>query len=92
MSLIDLFWNIGQDRELDELRAQLERVRLERDRSAGDARTVKELVAENDELRLRLGLLLRLLISKGVITAEEYANLIAATRPRRVADSAGEKS
>jgi hypothetical protein len=35
------------------------------------------LAAENLELKLRLGLLVRLLISKGVFTAQEYAALIA---------------
>ena len=48
-----------------------------------DLRKVKELAEENVELKLRLGLLVRLLISKGVISAEEYASLIAGARPRR---------
>jgi hypothetical protein len=33
-------------------------------------------------LKLRLGLLVRLLIDKGLITAEEYAALIAEARPQ----------
>jgi hypothetical protein len=47
-----------------------------------DVSKIKELAQENMELKLRLGLLVRLLISKGVISAEEYAGLIAQSRPR----------
>jgi hypothetical protein len=38
------------------------------------------LAEENLELKLRLGLLVRLLIARKVITAEEYASLIAEAR------------
>jgi hypothetical protein len=34
------------------------------------------------ELKLRLGLLVRLLIAKGVFTAQEYADLVAEARPK----------
>jgi hypothetical protein len=81
MDLLDFLWNVSQDRQLDELRGQLDRARLEHDLAGGDRR-LKELAAENLELKLRLGLLVRLLIAKGVITAQEYAGLIAETRPR----------
>jgi hypothetical protein len=81
MDLLDFLWNVSQERQLGELRAQLDRVRLQHDLAGGD-RKLKELVDENLELKLRLGLLVRLLITKGVITAEEYANLIAEARPR----------
>jgi hypothetical protein len=40
------------------------------------------LATENDELKLRLGPLLRLLIRKGVFSVEEYASLIAEAQPR----------
>lgn len=43
---------------------------------------MKRLAEENLELKLRLGLLVRLLISKGIISAEEFATLIADSRPR----------
>jgi len=79
MELFDFLWNVSQERQLGELRQQLDRVRLERDLAGGD-RKVKELAEENVELKLRLGLLVRLLISKGVITAQEYAALIAQAR------------
>jgi hypothetical protein len=48
---------------------------------AGGDRKVKELAEENLELKLRLGLLVRLLITKGVISAQEFATLIAEARP-----------
>ena len=81
MDLFDFLWNVSQERQLEELRGRLDQVRLEHDLAGGD-RKMKELADENLELKLRLGLLVRLLISKGVITAQEYAALIAETRPR----------
>jgi hypothetical protein len=80
MSLFDLLWNVGQDHQLGELREDLDRVRLEHDQAGWDPQKVKQLADEHLELKLRLGLLLRLLITKGVITAQEYAQLIAETR------------
>ena len=81
MDLFDFLWNVSQERQLEELRGRLDQVRLEHDLAGGD-RKMKELADENLELKLRLGLLVRLLISKGVITAQEYAALIAESRPR----------
>jgi len=80
MDIFDLIWNVSQERQLEELRSRFDRERLEHDLSCGDH--VRELVEENLELKLRLGLLVRLLIAKGVFTAQEYAALIAKTRPR----------
>jgi hypothetical protein len=80
MDLLDFLWNVSQERQLDEIRARLERDRLEHDLAGGD-RKLKELVEENLELKLRLGLLVRLLISKGVLTAQEFAALIADAQP-----------
>jgi hypothetical protein len=81
MDLFDFIWNVSQERQIDELRRRLDQARLEHDLAVGD-RKLKELAEENVELKLRLGLLVRLLIAKGVITAQEYAGLIADTRPR----------
>ena len=60
---------------------QVHRERLERDLAGSDLAKVKQLAEENLELKLRLGLLLRLLISKGVINAHEYAAMVAQPRP-----------
>ncbi|MCX7421282.1 MAG: hypothetical protein NT013_17310 [Planctomycetia bacterium] len=45
-----------------------------------DLQNVKELAEENLELKLRLAMLVRLLISKGVISAEEYSSTIVSRR------------
>jgi hypothetical protein len=82
MDFIDLFWNASQEPQLGEVREQVERLRLESDLARWDLGKVRELAAENLELKLRLGLLVRLLISKGVFTAREYAALIAESRPK----------
>jgi hypothetical protein len=82
MTFFDSLWNLDQEQQLNELRGRVDQIRLEHDLSAGDPRQLEKLVEENLELKLRLGLLVRLLISKGVITAQEYAALIAEVRPK----------
>jgi hypothetical protein len=79
--LFDFLWNVSQERQLEELRGRLDRLRLEHDLAGGDHK-MKELAEENLELKLRLAILVRLLIAKGVFTAQEYAELIAQTRPK----------
>ena len=82
MDIFDLLWNVSQERQLEELRGRLDRAQLEQDLSVGNPQKLKELTEENLQLKLRLGLLVRLLISKGLITAQEYAALIAEVRPK----------
>jgi hypothetical protein len=72
MDIFDLIWNVSQERQIGELRGRLDRLRLEHDLAG-----TRDLGKENLELKLRLGLLVRLLIAKSIITAEEYATLIA---------------
>ena len=74
MDRIDLFWNWSQEARIRDVRREVDRLDLDR-ANARDA--AERLIEENAALRLRLGLLVRLLISKGVITAQEYAALIA---------------
>lgn len=81
MDFLDLLWSYDTGNGIKDLYSRFEKDRLERDLAAVDLATVKRLVEENQELQLRLGLLLRLLISKGVITAEEFAAAIAEARP-----------
>jgi hypothetical protein len=78
---LDFLWFLDQERQLEELRGSLDRVRLEHDLARWDLGKMKDLAQENLELKLRLGLLVRLLITKGVITAQEYAAMIAEARP-----------
>jgi hypothetical protein len=82
MDLFDLLWQRSQDYRIDEIRDRMERRDQERARAgAGNAR-ISELAQESSELKLRFGLLVRLLISKGVFSAEEFAGLIAESRPK----------
>jgi hypothetical protein len=81
MDPLDFIWNVSQEHQIEELRLRFDRERLERDLAGWDLPRVKQLAEENLELKLRLGLLLRLLISKSVITTQEYAAMIAQARP-----------
>lgn len=72
-----LLGDLGQQFDIDEVRDQVERMRSERDLTHCDIRDVAD---ELMELELRHGLLIRLLIRKGLVTAEEYAGLIEAAR------------
>ena len=79
MDLFDLLWNSSQDGELREIDRQLGRVRADHDSVDRD---FQQLADENFELKRRLALLVRLLIGKGVISADEYASLIAVQSPK----------
>jgi hypothetical protein len=76
---MDLFTFILHEADIRQLRDDIKRLQ-EKEWTAWDPRKFKELAEENLELKLRVGLLVRLLIAKGVFSAEEYANLIAAAR------------
>ena len=77
MDLLELFLEGSQNRSIVEMREQLQRIQAERDAQIWD---LPALATENQELKLRLGLLVRLLISKGIFTAAEYADLIQETQ------------
>lgn len=77
MDFLDWLWNVDQDSQIKHLHQRFDKDRLERDLTSGDLALVKQLVEENQGLKLRLGLLLRLLISKGVITAPEFSAMLA---------------
>lgn len=51
---------------------------------------VRRLAAENWELKFRLGLLVRLLIDKGIMSAQEYAELLAEMNGLSTPTSGGE--
>jgi len=75
-----LLGDLGQQLDIHEVRDKVERLQIERDLANWDIRKIREVADELLELELRHGLLVRLLIRKGLITAEEYAGLIAAAR------------
>ena len=68
--LIDLAL-FDPDLTAHQLRQDVNGIRDWRARVVNDVGAVQVLADENFELKLRLGLLVRLLISKGVITAED---------------------
>ena len=70
MNLLDLFWNFNQDNRLLELKKESvdTQERLEE--------TITLLAEENRELHIRVSVLIRLLIEKGVLQASEYATLL----------------
>lgn len=75
-----LLGDLGQQLDINDVREQVERMQTDRDLANWDLRKVREVADELLELELRHGLLVRLLVRKGLITAEEYAGLIAAAR------------
>jgi DNA-binding MurR/RpiR family transcriptional regulator len=72
-----LLGSAGNRLDIEELQEQVDRMRAERDIESYGVPKNKELAEELLQLQVRLGVLVRLLIEKGVITAEEYARLIA---------------
>jgi hypothetical protein len=75
-----LLGDLGQQLDIDDLQEHVERMRNERDLTNWDIRHIREVADELLEMQLRHGLLVRLLIAKGVISAEEYASLVATAR------------
>ena len=75
MDHFDFLWNVSQEHQIAQLRGRFDKVRLERDLSAPDrCACAIELAAENLELKVRLGLLVRLLI-------KQASSRLRSTRP-----------
>lgn len=64
-----------QKKEIDSLRQELRRSRASSHDATGD---IERLQEENDELRLYLVAVVRLLISKGIVSGEEMRKLVDA--------------
>jgi hypothetical protein len=73
-----LLGDFGQQLDLADQRDEIENLRdeLRRSRSCSSARDVVQLQAENDELRLYLAAVVRLLTSKGIVSSEELRRLV----------------
>jgi Tfp pilus assembly protein PilO len=75
-----LLGNLGQQLDLMDQQEEIERLRtrLAADRAepATPPASLEELQRENDELRLYVAVLLRLLQRKGIATAEEIRDLV----------------
>ncbi len=76
MDIIDLFWNYSQDAEIHDLKAS------HAEAVGRDAALIRRLQEENEELRIRLSLLIRLLIDRGVFSAADYSSMINETKAK----------
>jgi hypothetical protein len=76
MDFIDLFWNLSQDNAIRDI------VETQASAIGRDAVLIKRLQAENRELQIRVGLLIRLLIERSVFTAEDFTKLMDETKAR----------
>jgi hypothetical protein len=83
MNTLDHFWNVPHDKAIKLLKVSLART------TETDAAHFRKLQDENNELRLRLGLLIRLLIERGIFNADDFATLLNDTKAKLAAsDSA----
>ncbi len=74
--------DIGQNLELEDLRERLDRMRDETPTAV--LTQAKQVAALNDEvhdLKVRLAALIRLLVGKNVLTAQEIASMITVLEP-----------
>lgn len=70
MGITDLFWNLSQDDALRRIEESME------DTRRSEAKTLRHLQEENRELQIRVGVLIRLLIERGVFDAQDYTALL----------------
>ena len=74
MDLIDLWWNASQQSAINDLRASLSATRVSGSTTiARQAELIRLMQEESDELRLRVGVLIRLLIQHGAISADQFS-------------------
>lgn len=77
-----LLGNVGQQLDIHDTQQAMRDLAIEAERAtrAGNhaARSVQELARENAELKLYLAAITRLLLSKGVITSRELADIVDA--------------
>jgi hypothetical protein len=73
---------IGQNLEIEDLRACLEHMRDEKTSAAwSQKKQIEALQEEAHQLRLRLAVLIKLLVAKNLLTAQEIAAMIVALEP-----------
>ena len=77
-----LLGNIGQQMDLDDVQGEIaelrSRLRTSRTRAEAADREVDRLATENDELRLYVAAILRILVTKGVVSQAELEVLVRA--------------
>jgi hypothetical protein len=74
--------DLGQQFDLEDQKSEIENLRIEMSQNRYSSQNVEQafehLQAENDELRLYLTAIVRLLISKGVVTNDEMRRVVDA--------------
>jgi hypothetical protein len=77
-----LLGDLGQHLEFSVQRNEIDRlkeeIRRSRSAAAGSSADLAKLQAENDELRLYLAAVIRILVSKGVVTQSEMQQIVDA--------------
>lgn len=74
MDIIDIWWDLSQQAAINDLRAKLDAAHLtSRSTIARQAELIRLLQQESDDLRLRLGVLVRVLVQQGALSAEQYS-------------------
>ncbi len=70
--------DLGQQLDLADQKGEIESLRdeLRRNRAHSPAADVAQLQAENDELRLYLAAVVRLLTSKGIVSRDELQRMV----------------
>jgi hypothetical protein len=75
-----LLGNIGQQMDLDDLEQEIaslkHRLKAGRERHDQSDRELDRVAAENDELKLYVATILRVLVSKGIVSQRELGELI----------------
>ena len=74
MDFIDILWNYSQDQDLLKLGTAQEITHRRHSNS------LQRLTEENQALRIRVGVLIRMLIEKGVFSAEDYNTAVKSTQ------------
>jgi len=73
-----LLGDLGQQLDIEDQKAEIDRMRSEMSQLRSSGGGDLKLQDENDELRLYLAALIRLMVSKGMITGNELTQIVEA--------------
>ena len=73
-----LLGDLGQQLDIEDQKTEIDRMRSEMSRLRSSGGGDLKLQEENDELRLYLAALIRLLVAKGTITGSELTQIVEA--------------
>jgi hypothetical protein len=73
--------DMSQNLEIQDLQERLDQMRSEMPAAGSQAKQIATLQDETHELKVRLAVLIKLLVAKNVLTAQEIAAMIAALEP-----------